>query len=91
MLKAIYIIKYLRKNKLLLPFCKALNVNFEYIRGIGSGHYNPSASIQKSLSPVIFPNYWYQETNDFFCNKIKHELSTLFCVYKPIYDVSDEE
>jgi len=86
MKKAEYILKYLLVNKLLSPFCVALDVDYRYIHGVATKHYAASLNVQKALSPAILPTYWYQDADQKFCKMIKKEISTLF-IHKVLKDI----
>jgi len=86
MTKAEYVLKYLLVNKLLGPFCLALDVDYRYIYGVATKHYNASLNVQKALSPCISPTFWYDEADKDFIKGIKKELSTLF-IHKTLKDV----
>jgi len=86
MKKADFVLKYLLVNKLLWPFCQALDLDYRYIHGVASKHYNASLTIQRALSPVIPPTQWYEEANAEFCKMIKKDISTLF-MHKTLKDI----
>jgi hypothetical protein len=78
MVKAEYALKYLLENKVLSRLCKILNIDYKYIHSVTTHIHNASANIQKALSPVIPPSYWYEEADNCFCENIKTEISPLF-------------
>lgn len=86
MCKAEFILKYLLANKLLRPFCLSLDTDYRYIHGVATNHFNASLNVQKALSPVILPTYWYEEADGNFCKLIKKDISSLF-MHKTLKDI----
>jgi len=86
MLKAEYVLEYLRKNKLLLPVCLSLGLNYKHIHNVASRKGNASLNVRKSLSPIISPLHWEEDADGVFINNIKKEISSLF-LNKPLVDV----
>jgi len=62
-------------KRLLNTLCTTLNMPYKYIHSIATKEDPPSSNVQRGLSKVIYPSYWYEEADTKFCKYFTSQSS----------------